>query len=166
MNEKKYGWRFPLPKGKFNWKDILIFHTYACALALWPWIIHAIIFPINGGPQGFMMILCLPLAILITFIYSLIVASRSRKMSRGWKIALIVLAFFIVASIFILPLMSHVMLSGSVIGYYLSIAAYILITPLGLLLAVMTFPSLFMGLGFMFVLPLLGIYRKKNEVSA
>ena len=155
MNEKKYSWRFPVPRGRFHWKDILIFHTYACALAIWPWIIHAILFPVQGAPQGFMMILTLPIAILATFIYTLVTAWKNRNMRIGEKLTLTAIAVFIPMSIFIAPLISRLIMNGYEAAYFLLLITQAMALPL----LFIVFPSLFIGLGFMFVLPLFGICR-------
>lgn len=157
MNERKYGWRFPIPRGQFNLRDILIFNTYAFALAIWPWIIHAMIYPVDGAPQGFVMIFMLPFAMIATVFYTLFCFWRKRDVNIWVKLLAFIMAFFLPFSVFISAYVIN-LIGGGIFSYLI----YSMIsTCFGFLLLLWILPSFFMGLGFMIVLPILGYQGKK-----
>ena len=158
MNLKKYGWRFPIPRFKCHWKDILIFNTYISILAMWPWLIDGMfINPVQGMPQVFMLLLTIPCAVFVTSYYALLTAWVSRKVSI--KIKLIVTIFvFSLSQIFSIPYLSFDLIEKGGLYSYLGSA---LMTSSAFVFGVLSFITFFMGMGAIIVLPLLGLYRKQ-----
>lgn len=147
--ESRYGWQFPIPRFKLSIKDILIFHTYACALSL--------VFLNIGNEQSssgwivfFAITAALPMALMCTLTYIflcvLVFVCKKRDITVKKKTIIVTLLLLIPLSIVIL-----LMIAPGILSFNFIIAIWML-----------SFPSYCMGARAIIILPLLGYYRKKK----
>ena len=158
MNLKKYGWRFPIPRFKCHWKDILIFNTYISILAMWPWLIDGMfVNPVTGMPQAFMLLLTVPCAVGVTLLYALLTAWINRKVKMRVKLGMTAFVLWC-SQIFTL---TNLALEWTVKGGFYTFLGRSLSFTLSLTLGTLCFITFFAGVFAIIVLPLLGLYRKQ-----
>lgn len=72
MNKSKLKWRFPLPRCRFNLKDIAIFQAYLALLTFWPIFLWGIISQSQEGSKLILASVLLVFSSVLTFGYTLV----------------------------------------------------------------------------------------------
>lgn len=138
MKCKKIGWKIPIPNTTSWIRNVLTVYTYLSFLAIYPLSIHALLFPIDGAPQGFMIILLLPIAMLITGSYAFL--TKIPKGKRKWGVLGLVIFLLLMR-----------------VGLFISFRAYLLI---GLPLLITAFATGLLGFISPIVWVILGFRRQ------
>lgn len=168
MNKPNLKWRFPLPRCRFNLKDILLFQTYLSALAFWPLMLPAMLFPLEGEPKAIALLVSffirlmvvlplLPLTAIATLLYTLIAlwGRSSRPSKKKW----VVTAWLLAATI--LGVLVSVMTA-----HQFELLAHpflqFLVSPSAFIHGSIQMGGVFLGLLAPILLPLFGFYRESN----
>ena len=138
MKCNKIGWKIPIPNTTSWIRNVLTVYTYLSFLAIYPLSIHALLFPIDGAPQGFMIILLLPIAMLITGSYAFL--TKIPKGKRKWGVLGLVIFLLLMR-----------------VGLFISFRAYLLI---GLPLLITAFATGLLGFISPIVWVILGFRRQ------